>query len=138
MDGYKKALCDYDINCSETDIVECCNDNAANYSILKELLAAKDRPDGIIASVEKLTTPVYLACKDLKLDIPKKIKVVSFSNLETATILSPSLTTVTQPAFEMGKAAATILFKAIEKKSFQLKNEDIVVPSQLLVRESTM
>jgi LacI family transcriptional regulator len=74
----------------------------------------------------------------LKLDIPKKIKVISFSNLETSSILNPPLTTIKQPAFEMGKAAATILFKAIEKKSFQLKSENIVIPSQLVEKESTL
>jgi LacI family transcriptional regulator len=137
MEGYKKALCDHHIHCSDHDVIECSNDNASNYALLKKLLTERKRPDGIIASVEKLTTPVYLACKDLKLDIPKKIKVISFSNLDTALILDPPLTTISQPAFEMGQTAATILFKAIEKKNFQLKNEDIVIPSQLVEKEST-
>jgi len=138
MEGYQKALSDHKIKCFEHDVIECSNDNAGNYDLLKKLLSKKKRPDGIIASVEKLTTPVYLACKDLKLDIPKKIKVISFSNLDTALILDPPLTTVKQPAFEMGRAAATILFKAIEKKNFQLRNENIVISSQLVQKDSTM
>ncbi len=137
MEGYKKALQDYGIQHSASNIIECSNDNEKNYMLLKRTLSQNCCPDGIIASVEKLTTPVYLVCNDLKLAIPNKVKVISFSNLETAVILNPALTTVTQPAFEMGKAAATILFKAIEKKGFQLKNENIVIPSQLWVREST-
>jgi LacI family transcriptional regulator len=137
MEGYQKALSDNDIKCLDCDVVECSNDNSKNYELLKNLLSVKNHPDGIIASVEKLTTPVYLACKDLKLGIPKKVKVISFSNLDTALILDPPLTTIRQPAFEMGKAAATILFKAIEKKSFQLRSEKIVIASELVEREST-
>jgi LacI family transcriptional regulator len=101
------------------------------------VLKKKNRPDGIIASVEKLTTPVYLACKELKLSIPGKIKVISFTNLQAALILSPTLTTVTQPAFEMGKTAATILFKALEKSNFNLLKENIIIPSVLIERDST-
>ena len=138
MEGYQKALLDHNVECFDCDIVACSNDNSGNYDILRKLLAEQKHPDGIIASVEKLTTPVYLACKDLKLDIPQKVKVISFSNLDTALILDPPLTTIKQPAFEMGKAAATILFKAIEKKNFQLKSEKIVIASQLVEKESTM
>ena len=97
----------------------------------------KNRPDGIIACVEKLTTPIYLVCKELGLSIPGNIKVISFTNLQAALILSPTLTTVTQPAFEMGKMAATVLFKALEKNNYSLKNETVVIPSVLNIRDST-
>lgn len=138
MDGYKKALCDKGIRLSNGNVVNCSNDNEKNYTLLKKILKQKNRPDGIIASVEKLTPPVYLACKDLGLRIPEDVKLISFSNLETASILNPSLSTITQPAYEMGKMAASFLFKAIGKKSFQLRNEEVVIPSQLLQRASTM
>lgn len=138
MEGYRKALQDHNMKLVEQNVIECSNDNDKNYTLLKKILARKNHPDGIIASVEKLTTPVYLACKDLRLSIPKDVKVISFSNLETALILNPALTTVRQPAFEMGKTAAIILFKAIEKKNFQLKDENIILPSQLVEKESTM
>jgi LacI family transcriptional regulator len=138
MEGYKKALEDHNMKYFDQDIIDCSNDTDSNYAILKKILSRKNHPDGIIASVEKLTTPVYLACKDLHLSIPKDVKVISFSNLETALILNPALTTIRQPAFEMGQTAAIMLFKAIEKKSFQLKNENIVIPSQLVEKESTM
>ena len=97
----------------------------------------KDRPNGVIASVEKLTTPVYKACATLKLRIPQDVKVVCFSNLETASILNPSLTTITQPAFEMGKSAATALFNTLEKTHFNPINESLIIPSALTIRGST-
>ena len=104
---------------------------------MHRILQAPGRPDGIIASVEKLTIPVYISCKQLQLNIPRDIKIVSFSNSEAAPIMDPPLTTVTQPAYEMGKRAAIILFQAIEKKNFKMPNENIVIPSSLIVRNST-
>jgi LacI family transcriptional regulator len=64
--------------------------------------------------------------------------MVSFSNLSSASILNPSLTTVTQPAFEMGKAAAVVLFKSLEKKNFTMDDESLIIPSELIVRGSTV
>lgn len=108
-----------------------------NYKQIKAELLKPDRPDGIVASVEKFTTDIYLICRELGLGIPADIKVVSFSNLASVSILDPALTTITQPAFEMGKLASSVLIKSIEQKSFTLKNEDIVIPSTLIARAST-
>ena len=137
MEGYKKALAENGIKNTDAGIVLCYSDNEGNYKIIRDLLKKKNRPDGFIASVEKLTTPIYLACKDLKLAIPGKIKVVTFTNLQAALILNPTLTTVTQPAFEMGKTAATVLFKSLEKNNYNLKKEITVIPSVLNIRDST-
>lgn len=137
LEGYLQAHTDYNLKAGKEQIVLCTNDAKQNYIVLKELLQQKIRPDGIVASVEKLTPPVYKVCLDLKLNIPNDVKVVCFSNLETASILNPSLTTITQPAFEMGKVAATLLFNSLEKTNFDLTNESLVIPSALVVRSST-
>jgi LacI family transcriptional regulator len=71
------------------------------------------------------------------LNIPKDVKIISFSNLQTASLLNPSLSTITQPAFEMGREAAIMLLKKLEKKSFQLPDESIVLESKLMPRKST-
>jgi LacI family transcriptional regulator len=137
LEGYLQALVDHKIELDPRHIVQCSNNAEENYLLITKLLQQEDRPDGIVASVEKLTTPVYMACQALALNVPQDIKLVCFSNLETAAILNPSLTTITQPAFEMGKAAATILFKALGNPSFSIVKEDIIIPSTLIVRGST-
>ena len=135
--GYKKALTDNSIKSTDADIISCDSDAEGNYKIIRNLLNKETKPDGLIASVEKLTTPVYLACRDLSLSIPGNIKVISFTNLPAALILTPTLTTVTQPAFEMGKTAASVLFKALEKSNYNLKKETVIVPSVLNKRNSS-
>ena len=135
LEGYKKALAKFKMG--KPVVLNCNNSYEDNYSIIKEMLGKKNRPDGIIACVEKLTTPVYLACNTLKLRIPADVKVISFTNLTTALILDPPLTTITQPAYEMGKAAATVLFKALGNSAFDLTNERVVISSSLVVRDST-
>lgn len=137
LTGCQQALAAHHFPFREEDLVVCTDDETENYAIIKKLLQRKDRPDGIIASVEKLTAGIYLACKELKVAIPADVKVISFSNQSTAPILNPSLTTITQPAFEMGKTAAAVLFNSLKKSDTPLKPETIVVPSVLVPREST-
>lgn len=136
--GFKEAMSDHKLVCSENNIISCSNCNTDNNHLMKQILDSQSRPDGIIASVEKLVAPVYSVCNDLKISIPGDLKIVCFSNLPIAHILRPSLTTVTQPAYDIGKKAATVLFKAVEKKGINAKKESIVVPSQLYIRESTV
>lgn len=134
-DGYLQALKDNKIK--DANIVQCSNSLKYNLSLLQKVMQQKQPPDGMIASVEKLTLPIYQVCKNLKISIGQQIKVISFSNLETASILQPALTTITQPAFEMGIAAATLLFKSLGKKNYEPQEENIVIPASLIIREST-
>lgn len=137
MEGYKKALLDSGRMFNEADVILCSNNNEKSYAVIKALLNTPGRPDGILATVEKFTTNIYLACRELSLSIPGDVKVVGFANLATAPILNPSLTTVTQPAFEMGKVAATMLIGSLDKRNYTLKKEHIIIPSELIVRDSS-
>lgn len=79
----------------------------------------------------------YEVCNELNLKIPEDIKVIGFSNLYTAGLLNPSLTTITQPAYDIGKEAANILFKLIEKRGNQIIPEQSVLNSILVERNSS-
>ena len=134
--GYLQAMADHGISPDDSLIVNCVNDPEIDYPAIKQLLKDK-KPDGIFAAVEQYALGAYEACRELKLSIPNRVKIICFSNMQMASFLHPSLTTITQPAFEIGKEAASVLFKALEKKHYQLKKEHIVIKSQLIPREST-
>jgi len=136
-EGFKKAIADNNLNEADCQIIACTEDAASNYTLIKEMMSKPNRPDGIIATVEKLTTEIYLVCQDMGINIPNDVKVICFSNQSSAVILNPSLTTITQPAFEMGKAAATALLKALKNNELPLADESEVIPSTLIVRNST-
>jgi LacI family transcriptional regulator len=133
--GYRDALRDSYITINEALIVPGDNQDDENYRQIKSLLT-DHKPDGIISSIEELALPCYYACKELNLNIPHDVKLVSFSNLKTAALLNPSLTTITQPAFEIGKEAAGILFRILTKRHFE-PNETTILKSVLVKREST-
>ena len=133
-----QACKDHGLEKGFSHLLLCNSVSGVNYQQIKMEMLKSSRPDGIVASVEKFTTDIYLICRELGLNIPSDVKVVSFSNLPSVSILDPSLTTITQPAFEMGKLASSILIKSIEQKGFVLKNENIVIPSAFTARASTV
>jgi len=137
LDGYKKALRDNGFKVKKEWIVKCTTDVKESYSIIARTLKKKDRPDGIVGCVEPLTTLTYTICNDLKIRIPQDVRIVGFSSLPIASLLNPSLTTITQPAFEMGKTAATLLFNALEKSKSEIQNQRVIIPSLLVERNST-
>jgi LacI family transcriptional regulator len=137
MEGYLQALKDYKLPIEKKYLVECSNDNEENHQLIREVLQGNKRPDGIFSSFEKLAILSYQACEELHLSIPKDVQIISFSNLETAALLNPSLTTITQPAYEIGREAALALFQALDKKTATVPNKQIIIPSQLIQRKST-
>lgn len=137
MQGYLDALGQHSIPVNDKYIVHCSNNSEENYEKIKALLSSQQRPTGIFASVELLAIECYEVCRELAIKIPQQVKVISFSNLRTASLLNPSLTTITQPAFQIGKEAATALFSAIGKNAEELGNKKVVLSSALIEREST-
>ncbi len=137
MNGYLEALKKNKIERENSLIIPCIGDHEENKDSIRKLLKRKNRPDGIFASVEKLAIATYEICEELKLKIPQDVKVICFSNAQTVALLNPSLTTITQPAYEMGEKAATILFKLIENKRDPFLLENTILDSKLIARDST-
>jgi len=137
MNGYLDAMKKAGMKTENNLVIQCSNEDEENKTLIRKLLKRKNRPDGLFASVEKLAIATYEVCDELKLNIPRDVKIISFSNLQTAALLNPSLTTITQPAFEIGREAASILFKLVEKKGFNFLLEKTVLKSVLVERNST-
>jgi len=135
MQGYIDALKDNNLG-EEPDLVLISGEHHdQTYPLIKGFIA-QQKPDGILSSIEELAMPCYYACKELGLNIPNDLKLISYSNLTHAELLNPSLTTINQPAFEIGVEAAGILFKIFNKRWYEF-NETIVLRSNLIKREST-
>ncbi|MDP4285055.1 MAG: LacI family DNA-binding transcriptional regulator [Bacteroidota bacterium] len=136
-EGFRSALIEKKTGRIKNPVIICSGTYQEINSQIKKLLTGKIRPDGIIASVDRLAMSVYLICRETGISIPNELKVAVFSTMETAPILNPPLTTITQPAFEIGRIATELLFKKIEKKAFSVVDENIILPSFLIERTST-
>ncbi len=81
-----------------------------------------DKSTGIFVCNNWLLDKVYLVLRKYGHLIPEKIGVIGFDSLEWTELVSPSITTIVQPAYEEGEAAARILIDRIENKNEEAPN----------------
>lgn len=98
------------------------------------LLALPERPSAIFALNDRMALGVMRAAQSRGLRVPEDLSIVGFDDIALATLVTPALTTVRQPGFELGAAAARQLFALLES---QPSPEASVIPTTLLVRGST-
>jgi len=135
MQGYLDALKHSGLPFRDELIVDCSNDINKNYDILTHAFKTLTI-DGVFASVERLAFAAYYVCHDMNINIPNQVKVISFSSLEIAPLLNPALTTITQPAYDMGVQAATLLFRMFAGE--EAVNDQVVLSSKIITRNSTL
>jgi LacI family transcriptional regulator len=134
--GYTDALEKNQLSFDESLLIVGTKNEVENYAAIKQMLTSANPPDGVFASVESLAITTYYVCKEIERKIPSHVKIISFSNLTTAALLAPSLTTITQPAYNIGKEAMTILFRLLKKNNYPYKKH-VVLSSTLIKRDST-
>ena len=135
--GYLDALAAHALPADPGLVLNGAMDNEQNLALIRELLLRRPDIDGIFASVERLAISTYHVCRELGRRIPDDIKIIGFSNLESASLLDPPLSTITQPAYDIGREAAKILLRAVEKKKPILPGQSLVLDSTLFERRST-
>lgn len=137
MEGFNTALLEIGIKNPYGNVCQIpTEEKMCLQTIISILSDPAERPDGIVISVELLTMPIYNACRILNISIPGGLKIVCFSNLQYASLLSPSLSTITQPAFEIGKQAASMICSCIGNNRI-ITDEKVICPSRLDIRESS-
>lgn len=137
LEGFKKAIENRNqIVNKELLILE--NDIDFFESKLDELLSS-EKIDGIFALNEVATTTAFRLVLKRGFKIPEEINFIGFADGVWSKRLTPSLSTVSQHAPEIGKNAADLLIDRLEDKSINEIPEykTIVIKTELRQREST-
>jgi LacI family transcriptional regulator len=139
LEGYKAALkkngltISPELICFAEDLtyedgLEC----AEKFASLSNL------PDGIFCANDYTAISAIQFFKKMKINIPKDIAIVGFSNYPSSKIIEPSLTTIDDHSLEMGRTAARLLIRQINEKNMNISSETVVLKTDLIIRESTM
>lgn len=105
-------------------------------SKLQTLFQQKNRPDAIFAMNDLTLHEVLAFLKKENLQIPADVAVIGIDEVSFATFYNPPLTTISQPAFDMGKKAAEILFSLILEPEKEHRSKVIRFTPILHRRES--
>ncbi len=106
---------------------------AGNWA--KELFEKHPDTDGVIASNDIVATAVLHEALRLGKKVPDDVQIIGFDDIPLSTLLTPSLTTIRQPAYDMGRAAASLLIQLIENEN--VDNKTIQMPVTFTERDTT-
>lgn len=134
VNGYKKALKQYQIPFNENYLVTC--EISEMQGSIKQLIQQQAPPTAILAMNDRVLKEVLTYVKIHKLRIPEDIALIGIDDVPYADIYNPALTTVAQPAFEMGEKAAKLLFERIQNKEQSNQTEVYRFNPELIIRES--
>ncbi|WP_368250512.1 LacI family DNA-binding transcriptional regulator [Enterococcus sp. 2201sp1_2201st1_B8_2201SCRN_220225] len=103
------------------------------YQAACQLLKQKE-VTAIFCGNDAMAIGCYQAIYEVGKSVPEDISVVGFDNLNLAQYITPPLTTVEQPSFEIGFSAAKFLIDAIEFPERRVPNK--IFETRLILRES--
>lgn len=138
--GYKKALEDHNL-VYDPKLVYICNDMSykEGKKYAKQLINEHKDVDGIFINTDLVAIGAIAELNKQNIKIPKDISVVGFSNWFMSSVISPSLSTIDQPGFKMGKTACKLLLKQIkkEKRKKIFEHRTVELKTKLILRNST-
>lgn len=104
------------------------------YDKLKKLKKNRNLPSAIIATNNKITKQLISSSKKLNITIPTNLSIMGYDDLTENEIISPPITCIKQPVFEIGRIASTILLGKIEND--ETKTTKIVLKTEIVERNS--
>jgi len=139
--GYKEALGSNGIAVNER-LIRFCDHGGLLLeeveSATRWLLNQKEKPDAFVLLADKITTATFRILKNLHIKIPEDIGLIGFNNSAYTELMSPSLSVISQPAFEMGEKAASLLLELIQSRRAVSDFELVSLAPNIIIRESSV
>ena len=135
--GYRAALAQYGVPFDENLVRYGTFGPDEADELVAQLLAQEPRPDAFFTASDRLALGCLTALRRRGIRIPEDISLIGFSNLPAPDMFNPPLSTITQPAQEIGHLAAERLIELIEHKQRASPPAIVKLPTTLTVRESS-
>lgn len=139
--GYKKALEKNNIQYNSNLVYTCKNVTFNEGKEFAEKIIS-DHPDvdGIFAVTDLVAVGVLDYFNKVNIKVPNQVKLIGFSNWFMSQVITPKLSTVDQPSYEMGVKSFNLLMEEMitrrESKPFLTKT--IELSTSIIARESTL
>jgi DNA-binding LacI/PurR family transcriptional regulator len=127
--GYLKALEKCNLNYDEELVVPCDFSLEDGKEAMEKILQTGKKVDGVFTVCDAAAYGAMAVLKNAGYKIPKDVSVIGFTNEPFAKLIEPSLSTISQPSYEIGETATHLLLKHIENK------EDFIPETRILETE---
>jgi LacI family transcriptional regulator len=135
--GYVQALEKYNIPYNPQLVITCGLKQNDGINAVRNAMDMGIKFDGIFAVADPVAIGAMIVLKEKGVKIPQEVAIVGFSDEQPVTsLIEPSLSTVSQPGYEMGVRAARLFFDEIaNKETFKARKE--ILPTRVIVRDSS-
>ncbi|MCX8094078.1 MAG: LacI family transcriptional regulator [Candidatus Goldbacteria bacterium] len=137
LEGYKKALKENDIDLRKKIMLETvCYTFEEGRKIFDKFIENKKGIDAIFCAAGDIAAMGLIKrAQERGVKIPEDVAIVGYDDIVVSSMITPALTTVKQPIFEMGRAAVKMLINQMESEK-NIINEVVIFQPELIIRES--
>lgn len=108
---------------------------SSGHTAFAQLFDRAAPPTAIFAQNDRMALGALRAARDRGLAVPEQIAVIGIDDMPLASYFDPPLTTMRQDMFAIGRTAAQLLIRAVERP--HAERQHLRLPATLLVRQST-
>lgn len=131
--GYRAALEAHGLPYDETLIRYGAWEVHSGFEAMRSLLELPHRPSAVFVASDEVAMGALRAARSAGVRIPHDLALMGFDDILVSAYMTPSITTVRVPAYELGAAAARMLIEIIQTGQ---RPAPVLLETQLIVRES--
>lgn len=131
--GAINELCNHYVDFNVLSTSSFAFDEAEKWA--KELFEKYPETDGVIASNDIVAAAILHEALKIDKRIPEDLQIIGYDDIPLSQILYPPLSTIRQPAYDMGCGAVKLLIQLINNESVEERN--IQLPVSFIERETT-
>jgi DNA-binding LacI/PurR family transcriptional regulator len=136
--GFRKAMIMYGLSVNETLVRTVSGQSFQDGNeAMQALLDAGEPFDALFCGNDLLAFGAIKAMEEAGIRIPDDVAVVGYDDIFSARLFKPALTTVRQPIADIGKELVNLLLQAVHAEPDQRPVRKIMIPTELVVRESS-
>jgi DNA-binding LacI/PurR family transcriptional regulator len=133
--GFVQALAELGLDNEPDLIVEGEMTQRGGYDAAQVLFSHSRPATAVVASTDLMALGVMSAAQDQGLEVGSDVAVVGFDDIPLAETAHPTLTTVRQPAYHMGKLAGQMLTALAQGRP--IARPQVLLEPSLIIRQST-
>jgi LacI family transcriptional regulator len=119
-------------------ITHCDFSQESGYWTTLDLLSMRKRPDAIFAISDRIAIGAMLAIREKGLQMPSDIGLVGFNNEPTVQLVTPAVSSVEMPSFELGKLACKLLIEKMQRHGVIPEDHEEILKTRLFIRPSSL
>jgi LacI family transcriptional regulator len=136
MSGYRRALAEAGRQVPQSLVVTGDFTRSGGRVAMTRLMRGRRRPDAVFCANDLMAIGALDAVRELGLRVPDDVRLVGFDDIDAASLVSPALTTVANPAYESGWSAGGLLNDRLRGRHSG-PSRTMVLPCRLIVRETS-